>query len=65
MLDTPASYEYTTFAYVAGQDYIVFDAKGPNDAHIALSEGADPYSANMSMYEICIGGWSNGKSTIR
>ena len=46
----------------SGVRTLSFDARANNDIHVAFS---DQNGTNDPMYEIVIGGWNNGRSTIR
>ncbi|XP_034177579.1 uncharacterized protein LOC117603005 isoform X4 [Osmia lignaria lignaria] len=59
-LSTEDKLEYHFYPVASGQ--IQFRVKAANDAHVALTTG--PHEGEP-MYEVFIGGWSNGKSVIR
>nr|XP_033324070.1 uncharacterized protein LOC117219218 isoform X3 [Megalopta genalis] len=59
-LSTEDKLEYKFYPVATGQ--VQFRVKAANDAHVALTTGPEE---GEPMYEVFIGGWSNGKSVIR
>ena len=58
-LNTPITYDYTTFAFTTMKDYFLFDVIACNDVHLGLATTPGVY--DKEMYEIVIGGWDNTK----